>query len=319
MIDDPSKRSGAPTGAQAQDNDLAPGPAGTPARSTNGSPPIEPPRGGEDWASAEAARSSGSLHRLLVSDEQPGAPGTLIELAERPEVPRRPELAEQLAYDAELVRRFRASNCTCREWGLWLHDLIKSTTGLLINWCKRGLIFKKTHSTPWPREGTLRSWDMTELRSLVGEMQAGGVKLLRDKGIRGRHWDPKKGATLRGYFLRGCLHAFADRWPKWSRDHEKWARLDVHPDVLQLSRTPIHEFTGYEFDDQALIGLLRRVLTNEQFEVLAANAEGYTNVQMAEIFGVSPNAIAQRLRRAKIEARKHFDEIKIIEEGGSHA
>jgi DNA-directed RNA polymerase specialized sigma24 family protein len=311
MIDDPSKRNGAPTGPPAAPDHEIPVP-GPPGRSTvdslvDGQPP-------ERWSAAEGSVPRGPRHRQLLSTDLVDRSEELVRQT------RDVEHAEQLAADAAYVRRFRETNCLSDEFRNWLTDLINSTTRLLISWCKRGLIFKKTHATLWPRTGEgMASWDKTELLSLVGEVQARAAIMLRDRGIRGGLWDPKKGATLRGYFLRGCIRMFASFWPTWSRQHEHWAQLQVHPDILQLNESPTYDFTGYEFDHGSLIGLLSRKLTNEQFEVLAAKAEGYTNEQMAEMFGVSPNAIAQRLRRARREAKKHVNQIGNIEEGGSHA
>ncbi|MGI5506368.1 sigma factor-like helix-turn-helix DNA-binding protein [Lentzea sp. CA-135723] len=224
----------------------------------------------------------------------------------------KPEIAhaDRLAADAELCARFRASRCQCTEFREWARNLLVSTKQLLIAWCKRGLMFKKSQATPWPRSGSVRTWDPEELSSLVNEVQARAFRLLRDRGINGGLWDPAKGASLRGYFLNGCVLVFAGRWKTWARHHEAWSQLEMHENISVHADIELEDSTSYEFDALSLMGLLRRKLTNEQFDVLAMAAEGYTNTEMSEILGRTPNTIAARLLRARKAAKKHIDECR---------
>ncbi|KOV84709.1 hypothetical protein ADL03_15675 [Nocardia sp. NRRL S-836] len=211
--------------------------------------------------------------------------------------------ADLLAADAELCARFRATDCRSPEFRDWARELMVSTKKLLIALCKRGLIFKRTKETRFPKSGSFQGWDPTELDSLIHAVQAEAFMLLRDRGIRDGIWDPAKGATLRGYFLTGCVLVFAGRWKSWAQHHEHWSQLEMHDDVLIYADIAVEDSTGYEFDAQAVVGMLGGKLSNEQIDLLAGVAEGYTNIEMAEIFGTTPRAIAARLYRARNSAK----------------
>jgi hypothetical protein len=256
---------------------------------------------------------------------------TKVELDLEPDVPAEQASARaaRLAVDAQIVDLVR---CDLAEGDSTTFDrladvLIEYGSQIIPNWLKSGAIFAKANhlrgranrtraargQTPmpelWRDSADWRPWDDDAINQMGTDILMEGLSRFRREIECGR-WDPRKGASLKTYFIGSCLFAFekvyGTRIRDMKRDHvvdRAGLRQDLEA-LMQIragliGRDPETHAVKH---DEAVRAMRKAKKRDEQLSTaLARIAIGDSHAEAAVVAGISPKALEGRLRRFRIE------------------
>jgi hypothetical protein len=197
--------------------------------------------------------------------------------------------------DGELVRRAReAGENSCEYW--ILHESLRETgVGALMR-----LLTSNRNSplAPWQKRNLRmpRAPEdfSTHIRSLVHLAVLSALQRFMRDQVMGSRWKASKGASLRTFFITACMFAFAE-------EYRKFYSSEVTTNDIPIGQ--LGDFTdrpGYGSTDPAttvtnrdLIGrLLPPSMDADLREMFLLTAEGYTQQEIAERFGLTAENVS---------------------------
>lgn len=216
------------------------------------------------------------------------------------------EHLDRLLADAELAERMESARYEGREWDYFATELIKYGLNVLVGWMRTGLIWKRLKSRgfgglPSPPEW---EWERETWQSLAADTVVIAVEKFRDTVLRPGKWDPRRGASLKTYFIGQCLIRFPNVYRSWEAetsarqaerpgDAEDWlANQDSleRPENRVLVRDEVlRELVGLDERTRHALLLLNR---------------GYDQYEVAERMGITRKAVEMIVRRQAERGRK---------------
>jgi hypothetical protein len=126
--------------------------------------------------------------------------------------------------DVALRDRLQTDGCAGRLWERTAVVLARYGWSVMSAWLSTGLIAQKCREkgrgVDLPED-----WSTEDREDLVAESVAQGIEMFRQALLADR-WKPERGASLRTYFLGGCVLAFPNvlrRWRGERRRHQEAA------------------------------------------------------------------------------------------------
>ncbi|MFI7424517.1 helix-turn-helix transcriptional regulator [Nonomuraea sp. NPDC049684] len=206
-------------------------------------------------------------------------------------------------------------------------QLVRYALPILGMWVARGEIFAKVNQrreqanqtragqgkSPLPKitrdPFDWRAWDRDEVEEFVHDLAGEGVERFR-RAVEEGQCDPRRGASMRTYFIGGCLFAFEKVYRHRCRQQRLERALvsaGLAHDVAALE--PVRQFALTPGPERQVIvrdeisRAMAQIPAPEMHQVLWYSALGYTQQEAAEKAGLTPKALEGRLRRV----RQKFD------------
>lgn len=206
--------------------------------------------------------------------------------------------------DIELRDGLQAAGCSGPVWDYVAAELWRYGWSVMSAWLSTGLIAQKC----WEKGRTVKlpdDWTVEDREDLVAVAVASGLEVFRQALVDDR-WKPERGASLRTYFLGGCVLAFPNALRRWQHDRERYRKAAV---------ASAWEAAGWRGNIEPVdvidaIEALRSLIRDETQRSQAIHElcfDNYTPADIADILGMTPgavNAALSRMRRRKSKNRE---------------
>lgn len=206
--------------------------------------------------------------------------------------------------DLELRDRLQAAGCTGPTWEYIATELGRYGWSVMSAWLRTGTITPKCQTMGRPIR-LPDNWTVEDREDLVAVAVASGLEIFRQALLDDR-WKPERGASLRTYFLGGCILSFPNALRRWRNDRERYHRATVTSAREALARRENVEPVEVIDAIDALRSLTRDEAKRSQ-AIRQLCFDNYTPAEIAEVLGMTPgavNAALFRLRRRDPDERK---------------
>jgi hypothetical protein len=158
------------------------------------------------------------LERELTDDDL-GAPGDPTERA-------RVENATRLLADRALVAELAAASFAGPVFEIAETEFAAYGIAVLMAWMRTRQIFGKCRDIGRPVSDPALEWSRDDRLEIAIETTARGLRYFVDNALRAGRWDPRRGATLRTFFVGACLLQFSNVFELWATEQRHWAQID---------------------------------------------------------------------------------------------
>ena len=222
------------------------------------------------------------------------------------------DLPPRVAGDAELYSRLVADRFAGPAYERVMDRLCRYGYTTIHAWVAAGLVFSRCAEKGirgLPAGETWSHWTKEDIEDLVHETVAGAEVKFRSNGLRGAGWHPDGGASLAGYFITGCLFAFATAYKSRRRDQGRH-----HAALAAAQQAPAY----WQTPDVADL-VTARAETTERFAqavgeprlrlVMQLHADGWSNAEISQALadGTTPRAVEGMIYRCKRANRGDFN------------
>ncbi|MEV0322984.1 RNA polymerase sigma factor [Streptomyces sp. NPDC050658] len=187
---------------------------------------------------------------------------------------------------------------TPQEWDRLNDTLARYGYSVLRAWIGDGTVFSRIDALLHIRLAPsmdLRD-DPDAAAELAGLTVAVAIPAFRDQLEHGSSWDPRRGASLRTYFIGQCLMRFPNEYRRWLREHRAGACLTpaaVHTPDLPDPHPGPDQAVALHLD--ALSVLAKAPVRTRT--ALAHVAVGYSHREVASRLNTTPKSVEMLLRR----------------------
>jgi hypothetical protein len=218
------------------------------------------------------------------------------------------ERLERLTGDAELFEGLRKDGFRGDEWDFFANELARYGLAVIGGWVRRGLMKVRCAEKriQVPSLPLSAQQDDSVVSALTGETVASALDRFRDDVLIPGVWDPAKGASLRTFFIGQCLMRYGNIVQRWN-NHELPQVGYADPDDEFALIQNDHRIRGVE--DDAIQSVMAQVLlqgasSQRAARVLAMDAYGYTNAEIAEDLSTTHDSISGLLKRERARLRQ---------------
>ena len=198
--------------------------------------------------------------------------------------------------DVELYKRLHEVECDGLEWKVTEHAYFHYGWAVMLAWLKSGLIsakcYEKSRMVRLPEY-----WSEEDQEDVAAVAVADGTAMFR-RAIVDDLWDPSLGASLKSYFLGGCVLAFPNAMRGWQRYQRRYQgaflELVKQAEVHRQQTSPASVVEAVAAVDE----LVRDESARNQ-AIMRLLAAGYEQVEIAEILRMTPGAVHARLSRLR--------------------
>ncbi|WP_155372497.1 helix-turn-helix domain-containing protein [Catellatospora vulcania] len=217
------------------------------------------------------------------------------------------EVEDRLLADQLLLRRLFAAGLQGPEYDAFIVELTRYGLAVMTAWALDGSAFVRAFKVGRPvavehrpLAGRTHRDDALAIADLTVTL---GLQLFDKVVLRERTWCPDRGASIKTYFIGGCLLKLSNACRMWRADtpmceiptgealHVPGPRQQSDPQNIAVLREMIMQVLGSEPPRIA--------------KMLALAAEGYTHREIAEALGggISERGVEGELYRARRRAR----------------
>ncbi|MGW5703867.1 hypothetical protein [Amycolatopsis japonica] len=216
-------------------------------------PEDEQPAGGQPprRSSARLQPEIGSAGLLAFTEEALEQFDTCGEptIDETQEADRAKARLERLGEDLELYEDLAARGFTGFKYELFRAELVSYALPVMRSFIRRKMIYPMCQRANRPVAATDRvrehlARDIDDRLALAGETIVLGLRLFERLALRGGHWSPARGASLKTFFIGACIRSFSTAFKRWVAQYD-------HPDTraLPLDEIPEHGVTDDPADE----------------------------------------------------------------------
>lgn len=227
--------------------------------------------------------------------------------------PAQRSMAENVARrraDHQIITELKDRNFEGPIYEYFTAELAAYALAVLMAWMRTGEIFRKCREKGRPVPLTeIWRWDRDDRLGLAHLTVAKALTIFRDRILVPGVWDPRRGATIKTYFVGACLLQFGNFFAECTKERRKWgvpAPLDAADDAYT---DPITDSPSER--DPATIAIrhdrIRRAVNEmptDLSKVAAMLYEGYTYEDAAAKIGTNAEALGARLRRFRNRQRE---------------
>src|SRR6266516_1142186 len=221
--------------------------------------------------------------------------------------PQQRAMAENVARrraDHEIITALKARNFDGPLYDYFAAEQAAYALAVLMSWMRTGEIFRKCKEKGRPVLPTeIWKWDREDRLGLAHLTVTKALAVFRERVLVPGAWDPRRGATVKTFFVGACLLQFANFFNECTRERHRWggpALLEVIDD-----NTCCDPLTGdVTGQDPAAVVATRdqfRRAFKEMSDDLGKAArivyEGHTSDEAAAALGTNAEALGARLRR----------------------
>jgi hypothetical protein len=198
--------------------------------------------------------------------------------------------------DVELYKRLREAGRTESVWRRVEREFFDYGWAVLLAWLRSGLIARKC--TEKGRPVRLPAEWSTEDQEDVASVAVGDGLAMFGRAVEADRWHPSFGASLRTYFLGGCVLAFPNALRLWQRCRDRY-----HGSVAELAK-----LAGSEREAVSPVDVIASVeavqdLVSDENEwnqaIMKLIALDFDPAEIAEVLRMTPAAVHARMSRLR--------------------
>lgn len=206
---------------------------------------------------------------------------------------RHPDAAEldRLLGDVDLLVRLQLHNYAPAVWNPVAEEFARYGLATISSWIRRGLIFGYvTQATGFgfPSMDTERIRDPEAVHDLASMTVVNALNAFLESVLKTGRWDPKKGASLKTFFVGQCKFQFPNVYKSWWREQRRRPRSESLDDLVDRNvLAPAHNDVEAAVDRDAEVAeALTMIDSPEAQSALLYQAEGYSHAEIALIIGL---------------------------------
>lgn len=184
-------------------------------------------------------------------------------------------------------------------WKRYAEELARYGYGVMMAWLLTGEIFSQCQAKGCRLRPPPPEWTVDDQTGLANETVALAVNSFKQNLIN-RRWTPYGGATLKTYFIGGCVFAFPNLYRKWLTAHAAAQREQpmTEQDTYDRSNPP------QDPCEMAINKLLAEAAFNNipddrTKRAVVLQAMRYTYAEIAEILGITSRAVERLIARGR--------------------
>jgi len=228
------------------------------------------------------------------------------------EVARRAEQLARLEGDRALVNDLVESNFEGKKYVRFANELAKYGLAVIRGWIRRDLILAKVATRGFGQleAPLLRERLIDDADDLANETVVRALIVFRDKVLIPGVWDPRKGASLRTFFIGQCLKQFPNVYRSWHADQVRnfaeYSGLNVFEEGPATRRPPE---PGEALEKQEEIRTLFGCVSDERVKnAFYLNAiHGFSYAEVATKLDMTEKAVESAIGRARRAIREGQD------------
>jgi DNA-directed RNA polymerase specialized sigma24 family protein len=219
----------------------------------------------------------------------------------------RSDYLRRLEVDASIVNELRGEGFEGPKYEYFANELAKYGIAVIRAWVRQGVIFAKVRSKGFgglaeaPRQ-ILRDKDTAEELALL--CVADALRTFRIYVLLPNKWDPKKGASIRTYFIGQCLIRFPNIYRKWLSE-----TVDTVPAVVVAQEQyrltdrggSIEQSVQIRAEVETVLAKIGKPRTQEIFVLFGA---GYTQGEIAATLNVSVKTVEMAIANERKRQQK---------------
>lgn len=208
---------------------------------------------------------------------------------------------DRLAGDLDLYNTLALTQFSGADYEYFANELARYGLAVIGSWVRSGLIYGKCRDRGLgglaAPEWDLDAQDVDELTNLTVGL---AVVKFRETVLLKKKWDPRKGASLRTFFIGQCLIRFANIYRTWCGQQQR-ARAteeladEMHPHVRPHDRA---------LDDMLAQTELAQVEDRRLQSAVLWTAAGWRQWEIARELGVSEKTVERMLANHRQRIRK---------------
>lgn len=201
---------------------------------------------------------------------------------------------DRMTGDVDLITDLALAKFEGDLWDRFANEIAKYGYAVIWNWTVRGLIFAHCKTKGFGGLPELvRPITVEEAQELANETVAKAVHHFRRDVLMKRKWDPRKGATLRTYFIGQCIIQFPNIYRSWHRQElrNEFALVDdlelLDAEIDAPDRRVIAGIVGSE--------AMATIKDPRVRKVMFMTAEGWSQAEIAKQMGVTAKTVERML------------------------
>ena len=228
------------------------------------------------------------------------------------------EASERLARleaDRDLIDTLRSEGFAGRNFTYFQTVLAQYGVAVIRAWTRDGKVLGKYAEKgfgglpPEPRPGALTD-DPSTAQGIADETVARALNAFRDKVLIPNRWDPKRGASLRTFFVGQCLMQFGNVYRSWHTDYSREVAESYDDTSLYelMERDRTYFSSALESPERAAVRkdavrrLIAHVTDEHAREALWLNVvAGVPYRQIAERFDVTEKKMEHMIAKARAQ------------------
>lgn len=234
---------------------------------------------------------------------------TALEVWLRHEHLPRSERIDRLTGDAELEASLREQGFEGNDWDFFVNVLAEYGVGVFAGWISHRVVVKKCAEkkirVPTLPEHVTSDYDAVS--EIAADTVGDAINHFRDDVLVPEVWDPKKGASLKTFFIGQCMRRYGNAARRWQNNFQAPRNETATEDLAVLNAGRVSDV-----DDDAIRTLraqevFRSVRNPRAARALAMDALKYTNAEIAADLGIGVEAAKSLLKRARADIRNIED------------
>jgi DNA-directed RNA polymerase specialized sigma24 family protein len=206
------------------------------------------------------------------------------------------EPEEVLHGDVELRDQLLAEACAGRLWDRLAVTLARYGWAVMSAWLDTRVIAQKCREKGRGVELPY-DWSAEDREDLVTTAVAHGMEMFRQALLADR-WKPERGASLRTYFLGGCVLAFPNVLRHWRAERDRYRKaLASWGREMATGRLTVEPVDVVDAMDA--LSTLTCDETQRDRAISYLSYHDYTPAEIADILGVKPGTVNTALYRIR--------------------
>ena len=246
-------------------------------------------------------------HRRASENDHEGVPKEWLSDFEGTEAARR---LERLVADNDLVTRLALSGYSGKEYDYFETELVKYGVDVITGWLVKGIIYEKYRlrgygGLPAPPDSLREDRDL--MIELAYETVGIANRRFRDDVLMRNRWDPRRGASLKTFFIGQCLMRFANVYRAWHAAEVRQHRAIRETALLEVAPRLHSSLDGPEASavDQAEVRRLVAAVADPRVRTaLVLAASGWPQAEIAQRLDVSEKAVERMLANNRDRLRR---------------
>jgi hypothetical protein len=218
---------------------------------------------------------------------------------------------DRLTADQNLVTALQLERCEGPVWDVFVRALAEYGLAVMTAWVSSGVIVQKCREKglrgvkPLPPRG-LPAEAAEELACLV---VAESILEFKNRAVMANGWQANRGASLKTFFIGRCLIDYVPVYRRWSdEEHPSRAKREREQSfTFDRAKRPNEDVHDLVVARERLDELVRQLPPGVDRDIALLRAEGYTNVEVAELLGLTLPAVKSRIhsmRKRRTSAAK---------------
>jgi DNA-directed RNA polymerase specialized sigma24 family protein len=188
-------------------------------------------------------------------------------------------------------------------WNRFAEELARYGYAVVMAWLHTGEMFHQCQKKGCRLGPSPTWWTEEDRTSLANETVATAIAKFKTAGLQQHGWHVDGGATLKTYFIGACVFAFPNPYRRWkTQQHAQRELHGGHPRALDDdldNLPPDADPADIAVATVTTWAIFNDIPNNDTKKAALLQAGGYSDPEIGELLGITPAAIAERLRRQR--------------------